>query len=124
MIDATGFTAGRPDRNATLDRAHQIVADLTAQGISRNPRIYADKMSVPSYMIPETASQDSSDCATWATQNWDGSDSLEARGLPNDQPVYLAIFVVEGGADNFCYVGDIDAVMRNQGLTLKQAVNV
>lgn len=124
MIDATGFTAARASRNATLDRAHQLVADLTAQGLSRNPRIFADKFSVPDYMMPESASQDTSDCATWATQNWDGQDSLEARGLPNDQPVYLAIFVVEGGSDNFCYVADIDAVMTNQGLTLKQAVNV
>lgn len=125
MIDASAFTAGRASRNATLDHAHQIVADLTAQGISMNPRIYADKMGFPSYMIPETATQDNSDAATWATENWDGS-TLESLGLPNDQPVYLAILVVEGrgGGDNFCYVADIDAVMANQGLTLKQAVNV
>ena len=124
MIDATGFTAKRLDRNATLDRAHQIVADLLSQGLSQNPRIYADKFSAPGFMIPETATQDNSDLVTWATENYDGSTTLQSLGLPNDQPVYLAIFVVEGGNANFCYVGDIDAVMTNQGFTLKEAVNI
>lgn len=122
-MDATSFTAQNPARNATLDRAHAIVADLIAQGISRNPRIYADKFTPPSYMMPETANQDNSDLVGWATQNWDGSTTIQSTGLPNDQPAYLAIFVAEGGADNFCYVVDIDAVMKNQKFTLRQAVN-
>lgn len=121
-MDAANFTAQNPKRNATLARAHQLVADLTAQGLSRNPRIYADKFVPPSFMIPETASQDNSDLATWATQNYDGVTTL--ADLPMDQPVYLAIFVAEGGDDNLCYVADIDAVMTNQGFTLKQAVNL
>lgn len=121
-MDPATFTAQNPRRNATLDRAHQIVADLTAQGLSRNPRIYADKFTPPSFMLPETASQDNSDLVGWATQNYDGTSTL--ADLPTDQPVYLAIFVAEGGNDNFCYVADIDAVMTNQGFTLKQAVNL
>lgn len=118
------ITAQNPRNNATLMRAHQVQADLIAQGLSKNPRIYADQFTMNGAMIPETATQNNSDLPGWATQWYDGSTTLESLGVPSDLPLYLVILVVEGGSDNFCDVAEIDHEMSAQGKTLAQAVNL
>ncbi len=122
--NVSDITAQNPALNSTLDRAHQIQSQLAMERISVNPRIYADKFIFGGYMVPELANQNNSDLVGWATQNYDGSDSLAGRGLPPDLPVYLVIFVSEGGNDNFCDVASIDAEMKNEGKTLRQAVGL
>src|SRR5579864_3837014 len=102
MPGIASITAQNPRWNATLIRAREIQADLQAQRLSGNPRIYADQFIFGGCMMPETSKQDNSDLAGWATQNWDGSttlENIEGTGLPADRPAYLTIFVVEGGSD-------------------------
>lgn len=121
------ITAQNKRNNATLARAREIQATLIADGISKDPRIFADKFIFNGCMIPENSKVKTADLPGWATENWDGTTTLENMegGLPADFPVYLAIYVAEGRVDeNFCYVAEIDAEMTNQGKTLRQAVNV
>ena len=118
------ITAQNPRLNATLIRAGRLVADLVAQKISANPRVYADEFIFGGCMIPAHSGQDASDLPQAMVENWDGVTTLDSMGVPQDLPVYLSIFVVEGGAENFCNVAQIDADMQNQGKTLSQAVNV
>jgi hypothetical protein len=131
-MDPQTFTAQNPRFNATLNQAHQIQSDLISQGISKNPRIYADQYISGGCMVPETSSQDNSDLPGWATENWDGSTTLQNvnNGSPLDpnQPVYLSILVAEGagganGDDNFCDVFQI-ILDTAGGMTLARAVNV
>lgn len=118
------ITAQNPRWNATLNRATEIAKALFDAKISARPRIYADENRLGGSMIPETLEQDNSDLPGWATENWDGTTTLVTMRVPNDLPIDVSIFVVEGGSDNFCNVAQIDADMRNQGKTLAQAVNV
>lgn len=118
------ITAQNPALNATLTRAGQIVAELLAQKLSKNPRVYADEFIFGGCMIPWHAGQDNSDLPAAAIENWDGETTLDGMGVPQDLPVYLAILVAEGGTGNFVNVAQIDAEMRNQGKTLSQAVNL
>lgn len=125
-MDVSTFSAQNPAWNSTLKRARELQAALKSQGLSSNPRIYADKYIFGGYMIPEKDGQDNSDLPGWATMNWDGTTTLDGLGVPDDQPFDVNIWVAEAGdgQGQFMNVGEADIDMKNLSMSLKQVAGL
>lgn len=80
--------------NGSLKDGHDLQKQITASGVSFNPRLYANQTGGhQAGMIPETATQDNSDLPTWA--NADGLGNLKDQGVPEDLAIYLQVWVGE-----------------------------
>jgi hypothetical protein len=90
------IVALNPILNASLNEGHRLTGLIFAAGnISSNPRLYAEETGSTGYMVPEFNNQDNSDLPTWATNNWDGSTTLESISQDPTQPIYLQVWLTE-----------------------------
>ena len=116
------ITAPNPSFNATLATGHDICAKISAANLSANPRLYANPSSGGWAEFPETADQDNSDLPTWATENWDGSTTIQSifqgDGV-SDSSVYLQVWVAE--KQNFYDVAQVAAQVA-AGVPISQAL--
>lgn len=118
-MDTTGFRAPRPTLDTTIDNGHILLQKIQQASVSATPRLYCNQAGGPT-MIPETARQDNSDLPAWATDEWDGSTTLESLAFdPTSDGLYLQVWLQE--RSNFYDVADVLRRL-NAGQTLQQAL--
>lgn len=118
-MDTTGFAAPRPTLDDTIANGHIVIQKVLQAGLSARPRLFCSQAPGPT-MIPELDGQDVSDLPIWATEQWDGTTTLQSLGFdPVSDRLYLQLWLQE--RDNFYDVADVNRRL-NAGQTLQQAL--
>lgn len=118
--DWSFIIAPNPTFNATLTQGHDLQNQVQQQGLSTDPRLYANAVSGTATSAPfyaELIKQDNSDLPTWVLVN---SPSLQEQNLPNDQAVYLQLWLAE--RSNFFCVAQVLS-LTNNGVPLDKALS-